>query len=335
VPATLVTGATGLIGSRIAERLVAAGHDVRALVRPTTDASPLEAVGVAVVRGDLTDAASVAAAVDGCEVVVHSGAATGGPSQDVATYQAVNVLGTELVLDAARLAGVRRVVAVSSPAFLDARSATITERTRPDPDAPGDPYTQTKRRAYDATLRRIDDGQDVVLVFPGATYGPTPMAERMVAEPGGNQRIVRALHGDPARYPPLVAPWSSTDDVAVVTEASIVRGRPGGHYLALGATGSAMTIATFVNRAMAIAGSDHRVGEVTQAELDDPEVLARFGPTLVERARLRFADPFFDDAATRAELGVEPLPIDDAIRQTLQWVWAHGFAPVPSPEPSS
>jgi dihydroflavonol-4-reductase len=331
----LVTGATGLIGSRIAERLAGAGHDVWALVRPATDAAPLEAVGVRIVRGDLTDPASVAQAVDGCESVVHSGAATGGPSQDLANCEAVNVRGTEVVLDASRGAGVRRVVAVSSPAFLDARSAPITECTRPDPDAPGDPYTVTKRRAYDATLRRIADGQDVVLVFPGATYGPTPMAERMVAEPGGNQRLVRALHGEPARYPPLVAPWSSTDDVAVVTEASIERGHPGGHYLALGATGSAMTIAGFVNRAMAVAGSDHRVGEVTPDELDDPEVAARFGPTLVQRARLRFAEPFFDDTATRAQLGVDPLPLDDAIRQALEWIWRHRFAPVPPASPSS
>jgi dihydroflavonol-4-reductase len=326
----VVTGATGLIGSRVAERLLAAGHDVSALVRPATDAAPLEAIGVRIVRGDLTDAASVAAAVHGCEAVVHSAAATGGPVQDTVTYEAVNVRGTEIVLDAARAAGVRRVVAVSSPAFLDARSATLTERTRPDPDAPSDPYTQTKRRAYDATVRRVADGQDIVLVFPGATYGPTPMAERMVSEPGGNQRIARALHGDPARYPPLVAPWSSTDDVAAVTAAAIDRGEPGGHYLALGATGSAMTIATFVNRAMELAGSDHRVGEVPQEELDDPEVLARFGPTLIERARLRFAEPFFDDATTRAELAVEPLPIDDAIRHTLAWIWDHGFAPGPS-----
>jgi dihydroflavonol-4-reductase len=333
VSKVVVTGATGLIGSQIAARLLDAGHEVAALVRPGTDATPLEGIGVGIVRGDLTDAASVRAAVDGCEVVVHSGAATGGPSQDLATYEAVNVRGTEIVLDASRAAGVRRVVAVSSPAFLDARSATITERTRPDDDAPGDPYTQTKRRAYDATLRRVGDGQDVVLVFPGATYGPTPMAERMVAEPGGNQRLVRALRGEPAAYPPLVAPWSSTDDVAAVTLASLERGRPGGHYLALGATGSAMTIAAFVNRAMGVAGSSHRVGEVSQEELDDPAVVARFGPTLVQRARLRFADPFFDDAATRADLGVDPLPLDDAIRQALEWIWAHGFAAPPGAAP--
>ncbi len=327
MPLVVVTGATGLIGSRIAERLVADGHAVRALVRPGTDAAPLEALGVEVARGDLTDAASVAAAVDGAEFVVHSGAATGGPSQDPVRAEQVNVRGTEVVLDAAHAAGVRRVVAVSSPAFLDARSAPVTEATRPDPDAPGDPYTQTKRRAYDLTLRRIEDGHDVVLVFPGATYGPTPMAERMVREPGGNQRITRALHGDPASYPPLVAPWSSTDDVATVTLASLERGQPGAHLLALGDTGSAMTIAAFVNRALALAGRDHRVGEVSQEDLDDPEVLARFGPTLVARARLRFADPFFDDTETRRILGVDPLPLDDAIRQTLDWIWAHDFAP--------
>jgi dihydroflavonol-4-reductase len=323
----LVTGATGLIGSRIAERLAEDGHAVRALVRPGTDAAPLHALGIAVAPGDLADPPSVAAALDGCAAVVHSAAATGGPRQDVAGMEAVNVRGTATVLDAARRAGVGRVVAVSSPAFLDARSGPVTERSPVDPDAPDDPYTQTKRRAYDLTLERIADGQDVVLVFPGATYGPTPMARRSVAEPGGNGRLARGLQGEPARYPPLVAPWSSTDDVAAVTLGALARGEPGGHYLALGAAGSAMTIAAFVNRVLALAGSPHRVGEVTDEELDDPEVLARFGPTLVRRARLRFAEPFFDDRATRAALGVEPLPIDDAIRRTLAWLWAQGLAP--------
>jgi nucleoside-diphosphate-sugar epimerase len=322
----VVTGATGLIGSRIAEQLLDAGHEVWALVRPGTDAAPLEAIGVAIARGDLTDDSSVAAAVDGCEVVVHSAAATGGPSQDPANYEAVNVRGTATVLDASRRAGVRRVVAVSSPAFLDARSSSVTEVSRVDADAPGDPYTQTKLRAFEETMRRVDAGQDVVFVFPGATYGPTPMARRMVEEPGGNRRIMLALRGEPAEYPPLVAPWSSTVDVADVTIAAIERGVPGERYLALGAADSAMSIAAFVNRAMALAGRDHRVGEIRPEQLDDPDVLARFGPTLVERARLRFAEPFFDDRVTRARLGVEPQPLDQAITDTIDWLRAQGFA---------
>jgi 2-alkyl-3-oxoalkanoate reductase len=74
---SLVTGATGLLGSHIAERLVARGEPVRALVRPTSDTAFLEALGVELVRGDLTDPASCAAAMRGAGVVYHSAAKVG------------------------------------------------------------------------------------------------------------------------------------------------------------------------------------------------------------------------------------------------------------------
>lgn len=73
----LVTGGTGLLGSHIAERLVARGERVRALVRPGSRTAFLESLGVELIRGDLTDPAACARAVQGARVVYHSAAKVG------------------------------------------------------------------------------------------------------------------------------------------------------------------------------------------------------------------------------------------------------------------
>ena len=73
----LVTGATGFVGSHVAEALVRRGDTVRALVRAGADTAFLEMLGVAIVRGDLTEPESLKSAVEGIDVVVHCGAKVG------------------------------------------------------------------------------------------------------------------------------------------------------------------------------------------------------------------------------------------------------------------
>ena len=131
----LVTGATGLIGSAIAQQLVDAGHEVVALVRPGTDAADLEAIGVRLARGDLTEPHTVRKALTGCEGAFHSAAQVGTPDQTLAVSEAVNVGGTVALLDAARAAGVRRVVAISTSGVFDS-DVTLTEHSPVHPNPP-------------------------------------------------------------------------------------------------------------------------------------------------------------------------------------------------------
>src|SRR5215472_1031473 len=95
----LITGATGFVGSHLAEECLARGWEVRALVRPATDAAFLESRGVEVVRGDLTDLVTVRQAVLGVGHVFHCAAKVGdwGPVED---YRAVNVYALRGLLDA-------------------------------------------------------------------------------------------------------------------------------------------------------------------------------------------------------------------------------------------
>ena len=182
----LVTGATGFTGGHLAQYLSARGDAVRALVRPrsraTFDASPLPAKGVVAVEGDLTDAAALARAASGIEVVYHIAATYREAGQPDAAYRAVNVEGTRNVLEAARAGGARRVVHCSTggvhghiahpPANEDA------------PFNPGDVYQETKLEA-EQLARAFGDraGLDVVVARPIGIYGP------------GDTRFLRMFRG--------------------------------------------------------------------------------------------------------------------------------------------
>jgi nucleoside-diphosphate-sugar epimerase len=110
---SLVTGATGLLGSHIAERVVASGRPVRALVRPSSDTSFLRAIGVELVVGDLADPASCAEAVRGADVVYHAAAKVG----DWGRWEEFRrdcLEATERLARAATAAGVERFVHISS-----------------------------------------------------------------------------------------------------------------------------------------------------------------------------------------------------------------------------
>ena len=109
----LVTGASGMLGSHLAERLVGAGRRVRALVRPTSDTSFLEPLGVELVRGDLTDPEACARAAEGVQHVYHAAAKVGdwGTWQE---FQTCCIDATRNIAQAARKAGVERFLHISS-----------------------------------------------------------------------------------------------------------------------------------------------------------------------------------------------------------------------------
>ncbi len=107
----LVNGASGFVGRHVVRELVADGHRVRAMVRDVRGARALEALDCELVRGDVTDPASLRAAARGCRAVVHLVAIMAGRPAD---FERVMVAGTGNTIEAARDAGVRRFVLMSA-----------------------------------------------------------------------------------------------------------------------------------------------------------------------------------------------------------------------------
>ena len=143
----LVTGATGLVGSHIVERLVADGWTVRALVRDTSAAAWLRDAGAELARGDILDGASLRAAMADCDVVFHC-AALISASGSWERFQRANIDGTRVVIDAAAVAKAR-LVHTSSVAVYGGGA-----RYRDTPTDEDTPLAPLEEHAYYARSKR-------------------------------------------------------------------------------------------------------------------------------------------------------------------------------------
>jgi len=322
VSVVFVTGGTGLIGANICQQLLEGGHQVRALVRPGSEFQPLVDLGVTPCAGDITNAADVLAAAGEAEYVIHSAAVLGGASQDPEEHRRVNTGGLGHVLDAAAAVGATRTVALGTTTYFDYETAPLSESSPLLPEPPGDPYSVTKRAAFVETMRRAsEEGLDACVVIPGGTFGPSPVPGRAMEAPSYNLRILMALRDELPRQVSFPIPWSYAGDVAAAAVAALTRGVSGEKYLAFASPDDVSSTATFVNRALELAGIDRRVTEVTAAQLDaDPDLEREVGPSLAALTRRKFPTPYYDDTLTRERLGVHPLRLDEALRRTLDWL---------------
>ena len=270
-----LTGATGMIGSNIAEQLVEQGDAVRALVREGSETGPLEAFGVEVVRGDITDPDAVPAA-DGCEYVVHSARCSAARRRSPASTRPSTLVGTG-PCSTPRRRSAPRVVQLSTTTFFDAqkRAAHRALAARSGPE---------RRPVHGHEARRLPRRH-----APGGGRRPGHLHRDL------GRRVRHARRCPSAR-------WCAAAATTPVTVA--VRGRPVRHRASVVATpqgrgggavprrsarpGDVGGVPYFCNAALEIAGSDRRVTEVAVAELDDPDVAARFGPSLVALARKHF-----------------------------------------------
>ncbi len=167
----LITGATGLLGGHLLHALQQRGEQIRALVLPSENAEKLTAQGVEVLRGDVTDAGTLAPAVKDCELVIHL-AGMMGVNRPLADYRLVNVTGSGNLYRAAQAAGVRRFVHTSSHTVYGlgyGRFLTEKDALRPDPD----PYSISKAEG-DRLIRRLmlTSAVETVILRPGTFFGP-------------------------------------------------------------------------------------------------------------------------------------------------------------------
>ena len=178
----LVTGGSGVVGSAAIRSLLASGRQVISLQRsPLPDA--LVAAGVVEARGDITNAAAVAQAMQGVDAVVHAAARVEitGPWPD---FEHINVLGTRTVLDAAEGAGVSRMVFISSPSVAHIGEPIVGGGAEPaDPERARGNYSRSKAMAELEALARDRVGFAVTALRPHLVWGvgDTQLTARIVA----------------------------------------------------------------------------------------------------------------------------------------------------------
>jgi nucleoside-diphosphate-sugar epimerase len=163
----LVTGATGFVGSHVAERLAHGGHELRLLLRRTSSLEYLEGLDYERVEGELRDVESLKRAVDGVDAVMHLAGATS--TSTVMEYEAINARGTADLVNIAREAGIERFVYASS---LSAQGPSPDGHVQPpEPAFPDGPYGKTKL-AGEYAVRAERQRMNVSILRLPVVYGP-------------------------------------------------------------------------------------------------------------------------------------------------------------------
>jgi dihydroflavonol-4-reductase len=321
---TLVTGATGFLGRHMVRTLIAKGHHVRGLVR--TRALQVELNGAERYTGDLLDIATLRRAVDGCGLVFHMAADyrlwTQWPDQ---MYKA-NVEGTRNLLEAARLAGVERVVYTSTVGCIGIPAGGIGDETTPVSleEMTGD-YKRSKFLAEREALDAARAGLPVVIVNPTAPVGdddvkPTPTGKVIV------DFLKRKL-------PAYVETGLNLVDVRDTAEGHLLaceRGRVGERYI-LGCEN--LTLRQIFERLEKVSGVRApkvripypvalAVGHVSTAIAGvlGSEPLAPLDGVRMAKQKMWVSQ----DKAVR-ELGFAPGPVDGALRRAVDWFRSNGY----------
>lgn len=324
-----VTGGTGFVGSHTVAALVAAGHEVRLFARSRERVAPaLAPLGVATeletIEGDVTDAAAVERAVSGTEAVIHAASVYSHDRRDARRIEQVNVDGTRLVIEAARRAGVARIVYVSSAyALLDDRSGVLSPLSKAG--APVGAYLRSKAEAERVARSLQADGAPVLISYPGMVWGPH--------DPyfGETCQFARAvLRGLMMLVPAGTFVTCDVRDVAALHLAMIDRAPPTGGYFAPAHTVAIQdligTIASATGRRLPVLPLPWPVvaplpwlGDALQPVLPFRQPWSYPGAWSIARR------PSADDSATRRDLGLEPMPLADSVADTIRWMAEAGY----------
>ncbi len=223
----LLTGGSGFLGGRVAERLRGAGHEVALLARRPAE---LAGGGFEVVAGDMIDAASLAAATRGRDAVVHCAALVKRWVRDRSLFDRVNVEGFERLLDSARAAGVTRVLYCSSFIALGPTDGRIGDEENVHDGRPRNDYERTKLLADRRARERQAAGENLVVLYPGVVYGPGRMTDGNIVASSAKDLLEGKLPG-------TVGPGdrrqclTHVEDVAGGFVAALERAAPGSRYV--------------------------------------------------------------------------------------------------------
>jgi farnesol dehydrogenase len=331
-----VTGATGFIGSRLVQALVARGHRVRALTRrdkvappPGFERSgpgPLEHELVEPVRGDITDRDSLLRGMEGCQRAFHLAAYAKNWAPDPQTFYRMNVAGMRNVFQAARQHEVQRVVWTSTiVTFGPTRPGEVGDESMPrTTDRYFTEYEETKSIAEREALDEASAGFPVVIVNPTRVYGPGYLTE-------GNSLARLIDDYDRGKVPVLlnrginVGNYVLVDDVVQGHLLAMDKGRIGERYI-LG--GENATLKEFFRTIDRVSGKRHfqipmlHVTPLVFAYLQKKRA-EWFGiyPTITPGwIRTFLADWAYRCDKAIDELGYRPTPLEDGIRMTYEWL---------------
>lgn len=325
--ATLVTGATGFIGSHIARKLVDRGERVKVLLRKSSKTTNIDDIDVERVYGDLTDLDSINEALSGCDTLYHTGGVASFRKEDYQKMEDINVGGTFNILNAAHENGLKKVIHTSSIAAIgvDSHGGIANEETKYDLDYLGVKYLDTKHRGEEIALDFAKKGLPLVVVNPSTVIGTGDIYLSSTAF---------ILWFYKKKFPGYMDGTLNMVDVEDVADGHILaveKGRIGERYI-LG--NQNFTLLELFELLEEVTG-------VSKPKMKIPYFMALASGYVVERilgmsfpnystmdldsvklSKLRW---HFDSSKAINELGYNPGNIKESVKNTLEWFRENGY----------
>ncbi len=325
----LITGASGFVGSAVLRKLIERGHEVRALVRPSSERRNLEGLPVHIVEGDLMAPETLKPAVEGCKGVFHVAADYRLWAPDPSGMFAANVDGTRAIMAAALEVGVERIVYTSSVATL----GLLPGGQPADEDTPVrfedmiGPYKQSKFLA-EAEVRALVETEKLpaVIVNPSTPIGP-----RDIKPTPTGRMIVEAASGRMPAYVDTGLNVVHVDDVAEGHVLAFEKGEVGERYI-LG--GENLPLNEILSTIAGITG-----GKAPRWRIPHGLVLpVAYGAeawtrltggsepfVTVDGLRMARKKMFFSHGKASQALGYAPGPVIDAFADAIRWFRDQGY----------
>jgi len=321
------------LGSHVARVLAEQGAQLRLLVRPTSDLRNLDGLNAERVVGDLRDAGSIEKALAGCDVVFHVAADYRLWVRDPDAMYRSNVEGTRSLLEAARKQGARRVVYTSSVATMgftsgvSSKDGNVTDEQSPVGIAEMiGHYKRSKFMAEQVAVDAARSGVDVVIVNP-----TTPIGERDIKPTPTGRIVVDFLK---RKFPAYVETGLNLVDATECARGhvqALEKGRSGERYI-LG--GENLTLKEILDRLAAITGLPSPTVKLPYIfalaagvvdEMVTGRILGREPRATIDAVRMGRKMMFVSSAKAERELGWRTVPVDAALRRSVDWFRGNGY----------
>ncbi len=327
----LVTGGTGFIGNHVVRMNLEKGEEVKVMVMPGEDRSPLDGMDVEFVEGNLLDPASLKKAVAGCSHMFHLAALFAVWTKDPELHNKINVDGTRAIMEAAMEVGMEKIVYTSSIAAIGIPEdgSYATEKTAFNSWDWASEYILSKFISHEVVKGMCHDGLPATMVMPGLPFGPGDRAPT----PTGTT-IIRTMQGQMKNY------WDGgvcpvdVRDVARGHILAMEKGRVGESYI-LANKEANMSFQDFVQLVGSIAGVEKAGTQYVSAKtmVNVARVMEFFSKitgkapqTTVKNTKFILKECYVDPSKAINELGMPQTPIETAIKDSVEWFRANGYA---------
>ena len=314
-----VTGATGFIGSHLVSQLIKRGHRVNALVRDTRKAEDLKNMGVSVFRGDITEKESMRKPMEGTDGIFHVAGLYKLGIRDRRMAERINVEGTRNVLELSKELLIKKGVYTSTlSVYSDTRGKTVDESYR-FTGRHISVYDETKWRAhYEVALPLMENGLPLVIVLPGAVYGPgdtSAIGDALKACIRGELKIIPKG---------TIFCWSYIEDIVHGHILAMEKGKPGESYIIAGPPARIEDVFLLIEKLSGIKGpkkrSNPHILRLMSILMKGIELFVKPSVTFSSEGLRVMAGATYlaSNRKAKEELGYSPRSLEEGMRETVE-----------------